>query len=612
MSLISALISYLSPVFALSYSITENCKCTPSTNCWPAAEEWSLFNGSINGALIQGVPPASVCYSDQANYDAEACTFIVSQWFNSTWHATDPVSIDYPIWANNSCNPIYPNGTSVTGDASAGTKGCSMGAYPAYVVNATTSEQVSTALKWASAKDIRVVVKSTGHSITGRSVGYGSLSIWTHHLRGIEYIEDFQPTSCQVETSGLRAARVAAGHTGIEVLLEIAKYDAVAITGANPDVGLVGWLTGGGHGRLTQTYGMGVDHLLEATIITPDGESRLTNPCENPDLFFAVRGGGGGTFGVVTEMVIQVLPSPKTTFHTFRVMSLSTTMAPEFYDFIGFLHTEMPRLKDGGLSGYYYIVGPPTVPTLSFAWTFMAFDAPNGTVERLMMPIEGYLKQRNHLFASSQSIEYADTYLDIFNGTYTNEAVATGGPAIGSRLMSSESLADANLTAKVLAKIGPSPDIFKPNLIFQSQSPTSNPLIIGHMIASPDTPSYSPSTVSLNPSWRNTLVHLVVAGSIPDGSSPSLAHAVYADITNKTSVLQSLAPETGAYFNEANPYEVEWQKSFWGVNYERLREVKNKYDPNKVLWCLRCVGSEDLVEREGKGLCRSGTQKEEL
>lgn len=132
------------------------------------------------------------------------------------------------------------------------------------------------------------------------------------------------------------------------------------------------------------------------------------------------------------------------------------------------------------------------------------------------------------------------------------------------------------------------------------------------MIASPNPASYSPSTVSLNPSWRNTLVHLVIACSVPDGSPQSLAHAVRADITRKTAALRKLSPDTGAYFNEANPYEQEWQQSFWGGNYDELKDIKDKYDPNNVLWCRRCVGSEDLVEVEGGGLCKSKKQKEEL
>lgn len=374
------------------------------------------------------------------------------------------------MWTNNSCNPIYPNGTSLTGDTAAGARGCSLGAYPAYVVNATTSEQIGIALKWADVNNIRVVVKSTGHNLAGRSVGYGSLSIWTHHLRGIEYIKDFQATSCPAESGGFQAARVAAGETGIEVLLELAKRGAVAVTGANPDVGLVGWLTGGGHGYLTHTYGMGVDQLLEATIVTPDGETRLANPCVNPDLFFAIRGGGGGTFGVVTELVVKIYRSPKTTSHSLQVASLGNTTASQFYDFMGYLHAEMPRLKDGGLGGYYYIVGPPTASTLSFVWNFMVFDVSNGTVEKLVAPIAEYLNERSDLFGYMQRILHADTYLGIFNGSFENEAVATGGVAVGSRLMSPRSLAEANVTSKVLAEIGPSPDLANPNVCFLAHS----------------------------------------------------------------------------------------------------------------------------------------------
>jgi hypothetical protein len=345
----------------------------------------------------------------------------------------------------------------------AGERGCSIGAYPAYVVNATTADQIGIALKWAADKNIRVIVKSTGHSYAGRSVGYGSLSIWTNRLLGLEYIEDFKPTSCAIDGK-IRAVRVAAGHTGIEVQTAMAKHNMLAITGANPDVGLVGWLTGGGHGFVTQTYGMGTDNLLEATVVTPNGDILLTNPCNSVDLFFATRGGGGGTYGVVTEMVVQVHPTPKTTSHTLKVASLEPNASIEFYDLLGFIHAELPRLKEGGMQGYYYIVGPPVVPTLSFAWTFMLFDKAEGTVENLMQSIEAYLNDRQEFFGYTQDIKHADTYLDIFDGDHNNELVATGGSAYGSRLMSPASLADAKTTAEVLVEIGPSADASKPNV----------------------------------------------------------------------------------------------------------------------------------------------------
>jgi hypothetical protein len=119
----------------------------------------------------------------------------------------------------------------------------------------------------------------------------------------------------------------------------------------------------------------------------------------------------------------------------------------------------------------------------------------------------------------------------------------------------------------------------------------------------------------MNPAWRDTLTHLIVVSSFPDGSSQSLIDAVYRDITyNKTAALRKLSPDTGAYFNEADSYEVDWQKSFFGENYEKLRRLKENYDPENVLWCRRCVGSEKLVETKDGRLCtvKVGEERQEL
>jgi hypothetical protein len=99
------------------------------------------------------------------------------------------------------------------------------------------------------------------------------------------------------------------------------------------------------------------------------------------------------------------------------------------------------------------------------------------------------------------------------------------------------------------------------------------------MIAPSHLLSYSPSTISLNHAWRNTLVHLLIVSAFSDNSTQSLIDAVNADIThNKVAALRGLSLRTGAYFNEADVNEVDWQESFWGSNYGRLRRVKKRYD----------------------------------
>jgi FAD/FMN-containing dehydrogenase len=79
--------------------------------------------------------------------------------------------------------------------------------------------------------------------------------------------------------------------------------------GSDESVGAVGgWLQGGGHGALANTLGLGADRVLQFRVVTPDGVLRVANACQHEDLFFALRGGGGGTFGVVLDATVRVAP----------------------------------------------------------------------------------------------------------------------------------------------------------------------------------------------------------------------------------------------------------------------------------------------------------------
>ncbi|ORX94884.1 hypothetical protein BCR34DRAFT_594304 [Clohesyomyces aquaticus] len=600
MRFINAFVAYLTTAAFVVAAPHRDCKCTPDEPCWPRPDEWKSLNSTLGGRLIRSVPPASVCYKNQPNYNEAQCEFVRSQWYNSIWHAENPISIDYPVWANNSCNPIFPNGTSVNGAPDAGKNGCSIGNYPVYVVNATTAEHVSAAFKWAGKKNVRVVIKSTGHSFPGRSTGYGSLSIWTHNFRGIEYLPSFKPTSCPINGT-LMAARVAAGTTGIEALAALAPRKAIVVTGNNAGVGIVGWLTGGGHGPLSSTYGMGADNLLEATIVTPDGKALVANPCKNTDVFFAIRGGGGGTFGVVTEVVIKAYPSPKSTIHTFLIGAINPATTKEWWDLVGYLHVEMARLKEGGMQGYYSLAAPPGAPTLYMSWGFYAYDKPDGAVEKLVKPITDYVDQRAAYFIYQSQIKTAPTYWDLYGPTGGQEAVAKASSAYGSRLMTAESLSNPNVTAKVLGEIDTSANNTYPYGIYTS------PVLLGNMAAAASPPSYYPDVISMQPAWRRSLLHLIIAQGWNETLSPSpeAIKGVYEDTTKRTEPLRKLSPDTGAYFNEADSYEPDWQNAFWGPNYKKLRKIKENLDPKGTLWCRRCVGSENWVEQQNGGLCRA-------
>lgn len=323
-----------------------------------------------------------------------------------------------------------------------------------------------------------------------RSVGYGSLSIWTHNLRGVEYLPSFEPTSCPVDEP-IPAARAAAGTTGIEAQVAVSKHGSILVTGANPDVGIVGWLTGGGHGPLSSTYGMGADNLLEATIVTPTGEILVANPCQNSDLFFAIRGGGGGTYGVVTEVVVKTYPDPQTTKVLFQLSTTGPNVTREYWEMVGFIHAEMQRMKEGGLSGYYFVVGPPTYPVYAFLGLFAIYNKPNGTMEKLWAPIVRKIESQPGLFQYASEVTQAKTFLEAYSSV-TNEQVADGGSAYASWLLSPKSLENADVTAKVFSEIGASVNASEPNVRPPSKVTAKKRMLIlpGHIYKPKSTRPY--------------------------------------------------------------------------------------------------------------------------
>lgn len=246
----------------------------------------------------------------------------------------------------------------------------------------------------------------------------------------------------------------------------------------------------------------------------------------------------------------------------------------------------------------------------SFGWEFLLYDKPNGTAEILMAPIERYLKERTEYFYYEMRAAETDAY------AWMNQRHATGRFAMGSRLLSAKSLSNPIVTAEVFAAIGQSMDPSNPDvslsdyspldetLNLRDQGPDSETVISGYLVAHPNAPTYHPDVISMNPAWRNTLVHLVVFKSWKPNTPQTLIDAASEAMThNTTEALRKLSPETGAYFNEADPYEPDWQQAFFGKNYDRLKEIKEKYDPNHVLWCRQCVGSENLVEHEDGKMC---------
>lgn len=120
-----------------------------------------------------------------------------------------------------------------------------------------------------------------------RSSGPDSLLIYTHKLRGVDIVKKLDSSS---DTEPTALVRIRAGERMHDVLKFALANELTPIGGADPHVGIGGWILGGGHGPLTGKYGMGADQVTEMRVVTADGTVRTVNPSCEEGLFWALRG----------------------------------------------------------------------------------------------------------------------------------------------------------------------------------------------------------------------------------------------------------------------------------------------------------------------------------
>jgi FAD/FMN-containing dehydrogenase len=166
---------------------------------------------------------------------------------------------------------------------------------PLAIVQAADAGDVATAIGFACRNDIEIAVRSGGHSLAGHSTGDGVLVIDTRGMRGLHV------------DLGEGIAWAGAGLTAGEVTAALAEHGMAVPFGDTATVGIAGLTLGGGIGWLARKYGLAIDSLLAVEIVTPDGEVRMASGTEHPDLFWALRG-GGGNFGVVTRFCYRLSP----------------------------------------------------------------------------------------------------------------------------------------------------------------------------------------------------------------------------------------------------------------------------------------------------------------
>ncbi|MFZ0020381.1 MAG: FAD-binding oxidoreductase, partial [Acetobacteraceae bacterium] len=254
----------------------------PSDPAWPSAVSWETLNRSVGGHLINVQPLLASCTSP-----------------NECQDVLEAVK-----------NPYYV-GDQPAGTQTAGWVDAWMSAPSIYAVAARTTEDVVAAVNFARENRLRLVVKGGGHSYQGTSDSADSLLIWTRAINSIELHDAFVPQGCEGRQAAQPAVTVGAGCVWMHV------YDAVTTKagryvqgGGCATVGVAGLVQSGGFGSFSKNFGTAAGGLLEAEMVTADGQVRIANACTNPDLFWALKGGGGGSLGVVTRLTLKTHPLP--------------------------------------------------------------------------------------------------------------------------------------------------------------------------------------------------------------------------------------------------------------------------------------------------------------
>lgn len=166
---------------------------------------------------------------------------------------------------------------------------------PAAVVGATCTRDVVAAVRFAAEWGMPVAVHATGHG--GAAPIEEGLLITTRRMAGVEIDPE------------RRLARISAGTRMQQVIDEAGRHGLAALVGSNPAVGAIGYTTGGGLPLIGRQFGFAADHVLAVELVTADGQVRHVSANREADLFWAVRG-GGGSFGVVTSMTLDLLEVP--------------------------------------------------------------------------------------------------------------------------------------------------------------------------------------------------------------------------------------------------------------------------------------------------------------
>nr|AEV21233.1 chanoclavine-I- synthase oxidoreductase protein [Epichloe typhina] len=565
--------------FLSSLQDPPSCRCRPWEPCWPDSHQWTSLNASIDGNLVHVQPVGSVCHDP--HYDAVACGDVLDLSRNSGWRASNPATLQDWIWEtgsgdNESC-------LLVSSSERPQEIPCHQGRLPLYSAAVKSTAHVQGVVRFAKDHNLRLVIKNTGHDATGRSAAPDSLQIHTYFLKDIHYHDNFLVHGDA--TGSGPAVTLGAGVVHSEVYKHGIDHKYSVVGGECPTVGIVGgFLQGGGVSSWSGfTRGLAVDNVLEYQVVTANAELVIANEHQNQDLFWALRGGGGGTFGVVTQATVRAFPDDPTVVST---LVLSSTRADTSFwvKAISRLLSILRSCNQQNVHGQL-IITRPSVDILNAGLTLHFSNMTNVLhAETLLQP---------HIASLSE---------DQISTTLTSKFVAN---------INSELRLDADIHPRGIGTLQTSMMISN-ELFGSSEGPLTVAQVFGKLPIGPNDLLFTSNLggciaankgldTAIHPAWRSS-AHLVtyVRSVEPSIEAKKLA---LKEITNKyMPILYSMQPSFKvSYRNLGDPNEKNYQEVFWGEKvYKRLASIKAKLDPDGLFISKLGVGSEDW---DTEGMC---------
>lgn len=555
----------------------------PSDPEWPSAARWALLDREVDGRLIKVQSPLLACVE---NADSAPCVELGKQLTNP-YYLGDEVGLTQSLgWVD-----AWRSQPSV------------------YAVAAQTTADVVAAVNFARAHHLRLVVKGGGHSYLGTSSSPDSLLVWTRRMNAVTVHDAFIPSGCAGRMAPQPAVTVGAGAIWMSVYNEVTTRAGRYVQGGGcVTVGVAGLIQSGGFGSFSKRYGLAAAGLLEAEVVTADGLARTANPCTHPDLFWGLKGGGGGSLGVVTRLTLRTRELPA----RFGAAVLTIKAASD----------SASRRLIGEIVGFYAerLFNPHWGEQLVFRrdgavevrMVFQGLDQQEA--ERVWQPFldrvtasggELSLEGRPFVAAVPARRFWDPAFLRSVRGLVVADS-RPGAPE-GNVLWAG----DAGQAAQVIHGYQSAwlPDgLLQParrealaDALFAATRHWGVALHVNKGLAgAPADDVAAARDTATNPAVLDAFALAISAAAGPPwhpglrGHEPDVAAARTraAAIERAMWEIRRVAPAAGSYVSESDFFEEGWRDAYWGANYPRLLAVKDRYDPEGLFFVHHGVGSE--------------------